>query len=155
MFYIGSDHNCCKSYVEVTEDEAVELVDVVAVADVVIVVGRAFATAQIVAHNITENFMPAAVGSRKSSCWNSVPSYSREQFYTALSSSRLFPVVHQNSLSYFVIAVHLPDDSAAVSWLQRRLSAQTIGQVISPSMSLWHSGGKSPEWSDCGWGQLW
>jgi hypothetical protein len=49
----------CESYVEV---DTVELVDVV------IVVGRAFATAQKVAHNTTENFM-SALGSRPSNCW--------------------------------------------------------------------------------------
>jgi hypothetical protein len=46
----------------------VEDEDVVGLVDVVIVVGRAFATAQSVAHNITENFM-SAVGSRTSNCW--------------------------------------------------------------------------------------
>lgn len=42
--------------------------DVVELVDVVIVVGRAIATAQSVAHNITENFM-SAVGSRTSNFW--------------------------------------------------------------------------------------
>jgi hypothetical protein len=52
----------CESYVEVEVEDMVELVDVA------IFVGRAFATAQKVAHNTTENFM-SAVGSRTSKCW--------------------------------------------------------------------------------------
>lgn len=49
------------NYVEVAGEDVVELddVDVDVDAPVVEVVGRAFATAQSVAHNITENFMSA------------------------------------------------------------------------------------------------
>ena len=93
----------------VDEEDVVELDDVDTVVPVVEVVGRALATVHSVAHNITENFMSAEPRKIERRKWvgNTYRTSSREQFYTSNSSSRLFSIVHRNSLCYFVIVIHL------------------------------------------------